>query len=209
MWEVWKGQIDSSSPCDENHFESWIGSQPRWKSAWFKGQWTMTNSIDFNVEKWLNFYDIMALKPSFSYSNSSKNTTVKKLCKSKNSSNHRLVMLKNPLQITCDLQRVFQHDQSVIWRVFWFAKFFYRGVLTTIAIRERRFQGHNIIKIQSFFHVKINGICHSSLTFKSCRFSAWLRSDSTFKMILITWGAGVNLSFPHFSHCQLKQMERK
>ena len=26
------------------------------------------------------------------------------------------------LQITCDLQRVFQHDQSVIWQVFWFAK---------------------------------------------------------------------------------------
>ena len=44
---------------------------------------------------------------------------VKKLCKSKNLSNHRVVMLKNPLQVTCDLQRVFQQDHSVIWQVFW------------------------------------------------------------------------------------------
>jgi hypothetical protein len=35
---------------------------------------------------------------------------VKKLCKSKKLSNYRVVMLKNPLQVTCDLQRVFQHD---------------------------------------------------------------------------------------------------
>jgi hypothetical protein len=39
---------------------------------------------------------------------------VKKLCKSKNLSNHRVFMLKNPLQVTCDAQRVFQHDHSVI-----------------------------------------------------------------------------------------------
>ena len=29
-------------------------------------------------------------------------------------SNYRVVMLKNPLQITCDLKRVFQDDHSVI-----------------------------------------------------------------------------------------------
>ena len=34
------------------------------------------------------------------------------------------------------LQRAFQHDHSVIWRVFWFAKLFNDGGLTTIAIWE-------------------------------------------------------------------------
>ena len=48
---------------------------------------------------------------SFSYSNNSKTTIIKKLCESKNLSNE---MLKNPLQVTCDLQRFFQHDHSVI-----------------------------------------------------------------------------------------------
>ena len=49
----------------------------------------------------------------FSYSNSSKTTIIKKLCKSKNLSNHRVVMLKNPLQITSDLQRVF--SMTTLW----------------------------------------------------------------------------------------------
>ena len=45
-----------------------------------------------------NFWPKMQLK-SFSYSNSSKTTVVKKLCKSKFLSNHRVVMLKNPLHV--------------------------------------------------------------------------------------------------------------
>ena len=41
--------------------------------------------------------------PTFSYSNNSIQTTIiKKLCKSKNLSNDRVVMLKNPLQVTCE-----------------------------------------------------------------------------------------------------------
>ena len=94
-----------------------------------------------------------SLKRTFSYSNSSKTTIIKKLCKSKNLSNHRVVILKNPLQVTCDLQRVFQHEHffflsilknlfkplkntSVIWQVFWYAKLCNVGGLTTIAIWE-------------------------------------------------------------------------
>ena len=46
-------------------------------------------------------------------------TIIKKLYKSKKLSNHRMVMLKNPLQVTCDLQRGFQHDHSVILWDFW------------------------------------------------------------------------------------------
>ena len=53
-------------------------------------------------------------KSAFSYSNSSKTTIIKKLCKSKKLSNDRLVIQKNPLQITSDLQRVFPYDHSVI-----------------------------------------------------------------------------------------------
>ena len=49
---------------------------------------------------------------------------------------NQVVILKNPLQVTCDLQRVFQHDHSVSWHVFWFAKLFNDGGLTTIAIWE-------------------------------------------------------------------------
>ena len=58
------------------------------------------------------------VKLPFSYSNSSKTTIIKKLCKSKHLSNDRVVMLKKPLQLTCDLQRVFQHNHSVIWQNF-------------------------------------------------------------------------------------------
>ena len=36
----------------------------------------------------------------FPYFNSNNSTIIKKLCKSKNLSNHRVVMLKNPLQVT-------------------------------------------------------------------------------------------------------------
>ena len=68
--------------------------------------------------------------------NSSKSTIIKKLCKSKNLSNHRVVIRKNPLQVTSDLQRVFLYDHSVIWQIFWFAKLFNDGGLTTIAIWE-------------------------------------------------------------------------
>ena len=47
-------------------------------------------------------------------------------------STHRVAMLKNPLQITCDLQRGFQLDHFVIWQVFWSAKLFNDCDLTTI-----------------------------------------------------------------------------
>ena len=72
----------------------------------------------------------------------SKSTIIKKLCKSGNLSNHRVVMLKHPLQFTCTgtilgtmlvttdnfwgnirdnfghMSRVFQHDHAVIWPSF-------------------------------------------------------------------------------------------
>ena len=55
---------------------------------------------------------------SFSYSNTSKTHTLK-LCKSKYANIHLLLfMLQNLLQITCDLQRGFQYDQSL-----WFDNF--------------------------------------------------------------------------------------
>ena len=60
----------------------------------------------------------------------------------KNSSNHRVVIRKNPLQVTSDLQRVFLYDHSVIWQIFWFAKLFNDGGLTTIAIWECIFIFH-------------------------------------------------------------------
>ena len=60
-------------------------------------------------------------KRSFSYSNSSNTTIIKKLCKSK-----KLVKSQSghTEMITSDLQRVFLYDHSVIWQVFLICKAF-------------------------------------------------------------------------------------
>jgi hypothetical protein len=57
-------------------------------------------------------------------------TEVKKLVKSQSG---------HAEKVTSDLQRVFPHDHSVIWQVFWFAKLFHEGCLTTIAMWECSF----------------------------------------------------------------------
>ena len=60
-------------------------------------------------------------------------STIEYECALKNSSNHRVVMLKKLLQITSDLQRVFKHGSNAILQKI-FAKLFNDGGLTTIAM---------------------------------------------------------------------------
>ena len=57
----------------------------------------------FGFPKWTNVKKIREIRGVFQKKYSHIAIVVKKLCKSKNLSNHRVVMLKNPLQVTCDL----------------------------------------------------------------------------------------------------------
>ena len=108
---------------------------------------------------------------SFSYSNSSNATIIKKLCKSK-----KLVKSQSghTEMITSDLQRVFPYDHSVIWQVFWFAKLFNDGGVTTIAIWEWLFTAKRKLERLQFStsssFVKIWSAC-------SCEFKAYFWTD--------------------------------
>ena len=76
-------------------------------------QWFFWQYLPFN---WTALRGKHCQAPHCCNGSSDTSSMVKHLCKSKkkNSSNNRVVMLKGPLQYTCN-----QHDNFVIWQVIW------------------------------------------------------------------------------------------
>ena len=118
IWKVWL-----ITPIKIDCINFWIFGKWEYSSFIFCINSLFTLEVKTDRKQRGQSYELVIIWP-FSYSNSSKTTIIKKLCKSKNLSNDRVVIQKNPLQITSDLQRVFPYDHSVIWQVFLICKAF-------------------------------------------------------------------------------------
>ena len=82
----------------------------------------------------------------------------------------RVVMRKNPLQVTSDLQRVFPYDHFAIWRIFQLCSRIFNHLSTNLVIKISRLSLKSVSSSSSIWNTSWTNLWSNPVAKSSCGF---------------------------------------